>query len=169
MTDAPAPAIKHIPPGVRGRVRRKRSAMVSVPQWARTAGLADDGRSIATARELIAKGDGPKITDTRIMLDDHAAWAESNPWARYLLTLDPDEHAKRAKEALLLVGNVAYVTLLYNRFSASRWQFQMTFEQWLRRRQRLRDKLQAGRKRQKNGGPNKKRGPRQHHPARTSI
>ena len=35
--------------------------VVSIPQWAEKVGLADDGRSIAAARELIAKGQGPEV------------------------------------------------------------------------------------------------------------
>jgi hypothetical protein len=35
--------------------------VVSVPQWAGLASLGDDGKSLAAARSLIAKGKGPKI------------------------------------------------------------------------------------------------------------
>ena len=39
--------------------RRKRT--VGISHWAALAGLADDGRSLATARALIAQGDGPDV------------------------------------------------------------------------------------------------------------
>jgi hypothetical protein len=54
------------------------------------------------------------------------------------------ESAKRAKIALSIVGDAKYVTLLYVRFCRSQWRFTMTFERWLKRRQRIRNK-QRGR------------------------
>ena len=39
----------------------KRKRTVSIAQWAALAGLADDGRSLATARALIGQGDGPEV------------------------------------------------------------------------------------------------------------
>ena len=44
--------------------RRKRT--VSISHWAALAGLADDGRSLATARALIAQGDGPEVVPSGI-------------------------------------------------------------------------------------------------------
>ena len=70
--------------------RRKRS--VSLPQWAALAGLAEDGRSVATARALITQGDGPEVvlvrrrhrTDTGVQLRDHQRWLRKNGWAKFL-------------------------------------------------------------------------------------
>jgi hypothetical protein len=70
--------------------RRKRT--VSISHWAALAGLADDGRSLATARALIAQGDGPEVvpvrrrarTDTGIPLGDHERWLRRNEWAKFL-------------------------------------------------------------------------------------
>jgi hypothetical protein len=75
--------------------------MVSVLQWAGLAGLADDDSSLAAARKLIAKGEGPKVVrDGRrdgIRLSDHAKWARSKPWAKYLATSATAEREKRRK------------------------------------------------------------------------
>jgi hypothetical protein len=65
---------------------------MSIPQWAALAGLADDGRSAATARALIAQGYGPEVvpvrrrdrTDTGIPLRDHERWLRRNEWAKFL-------------------------------------------------------------------------------------
>jgi hypothetical protein len=70
--------------------RRKRT--VSIPQWAALAGLAEDGRSVATARALIMQGDGPEVvpvrrrhrTDTGVQLRDHRRWLRKNGWAKFL-------------------------------------------------------------------------------------
>jgi hypothetical protein len=82
---------------------------MSVPQWAGMTGLADDDKSLATARGLIAKGEGPKVTKvmrrTRngpvavdgVRLVDHQAWARSQPWAKYLATLTASECEKRQR------------------------------------------------------------------------
>ena len=72
--------------------RRKRT--VSISHWAALAGLADDGRSLATARALVAQGDGPEVvpvrrrdrTDTGIPLRDHERWLRRNEWAKFLAT-----------------------------------------------------------------------------------
>ena len=69
---------------------RKRT--VSISHWAALAGLADDGRSLAMARALIAQGDGPEVvpvrrrdrTDTGIPLRDHKRWLRRNEWAKVL-------------------------------------------------------------------------------------
>jgi hypothetical protein len=126
--------------------------MVSVPQWAGLVGLTDDGKSIAAARKLIAKGEGPKIVKLKrqtrngpvtvdgVRLGDHETWAQSNPWAEYLASLSAAEREKRKAQAIRIVGDAAYTTHLYDRYCASRWRSQMTFEQWLKRRQRLKDR-----------------------------
>jgi hypothetical protein len=75
-----------------------------------------------------------------VHLGDHEQWAQANAWAQYLISLAPEERARRATLVLRMVGNAAYVTRLYQRYCQSQWRFQMTFEQWLKRRQRLRDK-----------------------------
>ena len=70
--------------------RRKRT--VSLPQWAALAGLAEDGRSLATARMLIARGDGPEVvpvprrhrTDAGVQLRGHQQWLRKNQWAKFL-------------------------------------------------------------------------------------
>jgi hypothetical protein len=70
--------------------RRKR--IVSLPQWAALVGLAEDGRSLATARMLIAQGDGPEAvrvlrrhrTDTGVRLRGHQKWLRKNQWAKFL-------------------------------------------------------------------------------------
>jgi hypothetical protein len=68
--------------------KRSRNRLVSVAQWAEHVGLADDGRSIATARQAVARGDGPPLTNDGnrggVHLDDHAKWARSTPWGQYL-------------------------------------------------------------------------------------
>jgi hypothetical protein len=70
--------------------------IVSVPQWADRSGLADDGKSIAAARGLIAQGDGPTVTKinrlTRngpvtvdgVRLREASRWLRKQPWAKYL-------------------------------------------------------------------------------------
>lgn len=82
---------------------------MSVPQWAGMTGLTDEDKSLATARGLIAKGEGPKVTKvmrrTRngpvavdgVRLVDHQAWARSQPWAKYLATLTASECEKRQR------------------------------------------------------------------------
>jgi hypothetical protein len=73
--------------------------MMSVPQWAGLAGLADDILSLAVARKLLAKGEGPKIErDGRrdgIRFSNHAKWARSKPWAKYLTASAAAEREKR--------------------------------------------------------------------------
>ena len=68
--------------------KRARNRVVSVAQWAEHAGLADDGRSITAARQALARGEGPLLTNIcnrdGVNLDDHARWARSKPWAKYL-------------------------------------------------------------------------------------
>ena len=69
---------------------RKRT--VSISHWAALAGLADDGRSLAMARALIAQGDGPEVVPVRrrdridigIPLRDHERWLRKNEWAKVL-------------------------------------------------------------------------------------
>jgi hypothetical protein len=80
--------------------RRKR--MVSIPQWAALAGLADDGHSLAVARALIAQGDGPQVVQVRrrrraevgVQLHDHRRWARDNEWARFLAAEAARERGK---------------------------------------------------------------------------
>jgi hypothetical protein len=81
--------------------------VVSVPQWAGLAGLADDGMSIATARKLIADGTGPEVVEIKrqtrngpvavegVRLRDHKRWARSKPWAKYLTASAAAERDKR--------------------------------------------------------------------------
>jgi hypothetical protein len=65
---------------------------VSISHWAALAGLAEDGRSLATARLLIAQGDGPEVvpvrrrhrTDTGVQLRSHQRWLRKNQWAKFL-------------------------------------------------------------------------------------
>jgi hypothetical protein len=68
--------------------QRPRNHVLSVAEWAQRLGLAEDGRSIAAARTLIAKGKGPTLTPlgkrNGVDLHDHAAWLRTQPWARYL-------------------------------------------------------------------------------------
>jgi hypothetical protein len=67
---------------------------VSISHWAALAGLAEDGRSLATARSLIAKGDGPEVvpvrrphrTDAGVQLGSHQRWLRKNEWAKFLAT-----------------------------------------------------------------------------------
>lgn len=77
--------------------------VVSIPQWAEIVGLADDGMSLATARRLIAKGAGPKLTKVGrrdgIRLRDHGKWARSNPWAKYLAASVAAEREKRERKS----------------------------------------------------------------------
>jgi hypothetical protein len=70
----------------------KRKRTVSLAQWAALAGLAEDGRSFATARALIRQGDGPEVvpvsrkhrTVTGVQLRDHQRWLQKEPWAKFL-------------------------------------------------------------------------------------
>jgi hypothetical protein len=70
----------------------KRKRAVSIAQWAALAGLAEDERSLATARALIRQGNGPGVvpvsrkhrTDTGVQLPDHLRWLRKNPWAKFL-------------------------------------------------------------------------------------
>ena len=76
--------------------------MVTIPQWAALVGMADDGRSLVTARALITKGDGPQVvqvrrrrrTDTGVQLNDHRRWVRDNEWAKFLAA----EAARREEE-----------------------------------------------------------------------
>jgi hypothetical protein len=135
--------------------RRIAQRTISIPQWAHKTGLADDGRSIATARGLIATGQGPEVvSDGRregIRIQDHEAWTQATPWAAYLAALPESERDKRQAEAVRIVGDAVYTTFLYDRYCASRWRFQMTFEKWLKRRQRLKDRHTPRPRRAKGG------------------
>jgi hypothetical protein len=85
--------------------------VVSVPQWAGLASLGDDGKSLAAARSLIAKGKGPKIVELKrqtrngpvavdgVRLSDHAKWARSSPWAKYLAGNAAAERVKRERRS----------------------------------------------------------------------
>jgi hypothetical protein len=85
------------------RRRRKLAATMSISQWAAMADLAEDGRSIATARALIANGEGPSVAQVRrrhrsddgVRLRDHRRWIRANPWAKYLVA---EAAAKRRRE-----------------------------------------------------------------------
>jgi len=80
-------------PQRRGAMSRRKRTM-SISHWAALAGLADDGRSLATARALIAQCGGPEVvplqrrdrTDTGIPLRDHKRWLRRNEWAKFLAT-----------------------------------------------------------------------------------
>jgi hypothetical protein len=80
----------------------RRHPMVSVPQWAAIAGLADDGRSLAAARALIAQGDGPQVvqvrrrwrTDSGVQVRDHRRWVRDNEWAKFLVAEATRERRK---------------------------------------------------------------------------
>jgi hypothetical protein len=133
-----------------------RRRTLSLPQWANKVGMADDGRSIATARGLIATGQGPKVVREGrregIRIHDHEAWAQATPWAAYLAALPESERDKRKAQALRIVGDAVYTTFLYDRYCASRWRFQMTFEKWVKRRQRLKDRHTPRSRRADKGG-----------------
>jgi hypothetical protein len=70
----------------------RRHRIVSIPQWAAFVGLADDPRSLAAARALIAQGDGPTVaqvrrrhrTDYGVRRRDHERWVRTNEWAKFL-------------------------------------------------------------------------------------
>jgi hypothetical protein len=121
-----------------------RRRTLSISQWANKASLADDGRSIATARGQIASGQGPTVVSDGqregVRISDHEAWAQATPWAQYLATLPEPERYKQQAAAMKMVGDAKYTTFLYDRYCASQWRFQMTFERWLKRRQRLKDR-----------------------------
>lgn len=122
--------------------------IASITQWAKRVGLADDGRSIATARTLIASDDGPKTVKIGqregVRNADHDAWIRERPWAEYLTSLAAPEREKRRAQAVRIVSSVPFTARLYDRYRASRWCQQMTFEKWLERRQRLKDRTKAG-------------------------
>jgi hypothetical protein len=71
----------------------RRRTTVSIPNWAALVGLADDPRSVAAARALIAKGEGPELvpirrrrrTDHGVRLRDHKQWALKSEWAKFLV------------------------------------------------------------------------------------
>jgi hypothetical protein len=75
-----------------------------------------------------------------VRLQEHETWAETTPWAKYLATLTASERDKQHSQAMRIVGDARYVTLLYGRYCTSRWRFQMTFEKWLKRRQSQKEK-----------------------------
>ena len=80
------------------------------------------------------------VTVSGISVSDHEAWTQSTPWAEYLAAFTVTEREQRKSEAMRIVGCAKYVTRLYDRYCESRWRFQMTFEKWLKRRQRLKDR-----------------------------
>jgi hypothetical protein len=133
-----------------------RRRIVSIPQWANVAGLADDGRSIAAARGLLAKGQGPQVVREGqrdgVQLQDHETWMQATPWAKYLASLPASERDQRKAQALSIIGDAIYTTRLYDRYCASRWRFQMTFEKWLKRRQGLKDRHTPRSRRANKGG-----------------
>lgn len=75
--------------------------IVSIPRWAEIAGLADDGISVATARRLIDTGQGPTVVKVGkrhgVRLQDHAQWARSQPWAKYLVASAAAAREKRER------------------------------------------------------------------------
>ena len=77
-------------------------------------------------------------------MSDLEAGKQPSSWASYLATLPPNDREQLTAEAMRIVGDAEYVTRLYERFCGSRWRFQMTFEKWLKRRQRLKDRTKAG-------------------------
>jgi hypothetical protein len=81
-----------------------RDVIVSIPEWAEFAGLAEDHRSIAAARWLIDTGQGPKVAKVGqrrgVRLQDHARWARSQPWAKYLAASAAAEREKRERNNL---------------------------------------------------------------------
>ena len=124
---------------------KRTNHVVSIPTFARRAGLADDDRSFATARKLLTDGNGPPVVSVDakpgVLLADEQTWQRDNKWAAYLAGLPERERDKCTKAALRIVGDAKYVTLLYTRFCRHSLRFQMTFERWLQRRQRNRDRI----------------------------
>jgi hypothetical protein len=86
---------------------RRRQRMVGFRQWAALVGLADDDGSLATARALMAQGDGPPVVQIRrrrradpaIQLSDHQRWVRANKWAKFLAAeaARKQEEIKRSK------------------------------------------------------------------------
>jgi len=91
--------------------RRARAPVVSIPQWAALTGLADDGRSLATARSIIAKGAGPDTVEIKrrtrngivavegIRLRDHCRWLRAQPWAKFMAISAAAEREKRERKS----------------------------------------------------------------------
>jgi hypothetical protein len=73
-------------------IMSRRQRIASIAQWAGLIGLADDARSLAAARTLIAQGDGPEVvpvrrrkrTDSGVRLSDHERWARTKEWVKFL-------------------------------------------------------------------------------------
>jgi hypothetical protein len=80
-----------------------RRRVVSFVQWAGIVGLADDGRSLSTARRVLTEGEGPKVVKVGrragVQLDDHVRWARSKPWAKYLAASAAPEGEKRLRKS----------------------------------------------------------------------
>ena len=98
------PAVRVIEPRVRGHLIIEQDRVVSVAQWAKIAGLADDGTSLATARRILAKGDGPTLVQVGprkrgVSLSDHARWARSQTWAKYLAASSAAAREKRQRRS----------------------------------------------------------------------
>jgi hypothetical protein len=133
-----------------------RRRTLSIPQWANKANLADDGRSISAARGLIATGQGPEIVSDGqrhgVQLKDHDAWAQATPWAAYLAALPESERYKQQATAMKLVGDAKYMTVLYDKYCASQWRSQWTFEKWLKRRKSLKVRRMRKAKANNKGG-----------------
>jgi hypothetical protein len=80
----------------------RRQPIVSILQWATLVGLADDSRSLAAARSLIAEGDGPEVTQVQrrhrtvsgIRLRDHQRWMRANEWTKFL-TAEAAKHRRK--------------------------------------------------------------------------
>lgn len=70
----------------------RRQRTISIQQWAALLGLADDARSIETARTLITQHIGPETVQVRqskrsksgVRLRDHQDWLSQNEWAKFL-------------------------------------------------------------------------------------
>jgi hypothetical protein len=85
--------------------------VVRIPQWAGIAGLADDGRSLATARSIIANGAGPETVEVKrrtrngtiavagVRLRDHRRWLRAQPWARFMAASAAAEREKRQRRS----------------------------------------------------------------------
>ncbi|MGO9631514.1 MAG: hypothetical protein ACLPXW_21315 [Xanthobacteraceae bacterium] len=70
-------------------LRKRSERLIGIPHWAGLIGLADDDRSRAVARALIAQGDGPQTKQRKrkksgVRLRDHQDWLRQNEWAKFL-------------------------------------------------------------------------------------
>ena len=69
--------------------------VISIPEWARIAGLAEDGQSIAVARQILGTDAAPDVAHVvqhpipGVDLRAHRRWLRRTPWARYLASTTP--------------------------------------------------------------------------------